>query len=1516
MLNQSKMKTSKRTKSAAHIFLTTSSLAITTFLAAPAHGQALPTGCTPGTATNGAVVECTGTITDSIYTNTSDLTINVGTAGSAATVTSAARGIDVRYGSNHTINVSNNSTVTGGTDGVAVTFAFGGPINVNNMGTVTGLDGHGIYVQASGNSSNPGDINITSNNAYGNGSFSSAINAYVYNQGHGSITISSTGLASGWTGISASAYNGDIAISANNVTGNGGGGVSANVQSFGNISIDTSGHVDATRIGISAQTQFGTVDIDTHTVTSTEQRGISASGYGITIDSTGAISAATDGLFIFSQGNNTTINVTDVTASSGRGIYIQSDYFSEDVSITSTGDINSSSHGIHVRTRYVNDTQIAVNNVMSMSGEGVYVYHGTDGNNINISSTGNVTGIRGIRARTDGAGNTNINANNVTGTTNEAIRVFTSNLFGGDVSVQTTGTVSGETSGIWVENSGSGFTSINAVDVTGTSGIGIRAHATGPGQGLSLTSTGNVSGTTGIDVFHGGGGYTNIDVHNVTGTNATGMLIDSIFSSGVDISSTGTISGSDTGLLLVTDAASSTMSVTNVSGANTHGIQFQNTETTLSNLSIDVSGQVSGGVSGNGILVSGAHAVISLNSGADVSALSGSAIVDADGDATISINDGATVSGSIALGNGSDSLNISSAADITGVTVLDGGDDASSADGFVDELIFNDVVAGLDANGFMNWELIRSNGGDLSLSSLVTERFEVCGGTLTLSGLSQVEDVIGCGQEETINLQGSTVISGDVVGSGATDIITVTDNAEISGRLLSGWGNDIITIDTSGVVNFIKSGHNNDIINLLSGTINNVDSLVHNDHITLDGAVVLGVINGNNGADTIDLISGSANRVFGGRGSDVINLSGAIIGFDINPGPGNDILNMTGGSTPRIIDRGGDNVFNISGGSVSGIQTGSGDDILNITGGTVSGAIRMGRGSDTVTITGGDVSGLTLLDGGDDDSDADGMIDTLTVNNATFSLGASRIRNWENISISDSDVTFDGSEALDVVSFTEGVNVVGGTINTEQAHVGENTVVGIRGGTSVAGSFENQGALHLGAETAGAFDIGGDFTQRQDGSLSFDLNNSSELNVAGTANLAGELNLTGFTEGETSLVSAGALSGTFDEAGLARGLLLQQDISYDHDNGRVSLMGQRFDAGTVSGLTASQQSLANAMMEDLTAHRSRGGLSSLSLQTGSLESAEALSGVLSKIQPQSAAAGLQSFRHSQRLFTQELLSRGMGADEKTAWASTPIYAASLKGTDGDHGKVESFDANTGIAGLKTGPVKLGIAAGYSINGGDMSGEGLDRLQTQTLRLGAHAGLNAPKGKIDSSISYAMGSTEMARTLEAETIGLAELQRAETQTQGLTATAQYTLTDSKLPVQPFVQAGFDHIRQSETQLGQSTAALTLKDYDGSRVSYGIGARYDQDLGDSGFIKLDAYALRYAGDTDIGLTSSFTRAGTNASTFTTDTANVRQQFILDGSAGLKLGTHTNIGVEGFSEFGDITAYGGRVKVGAKF
>jgi len=864
------------------------------------------------------------------------------------------------------------------------------------------------------------------------------------------------------------------------------------------------------------------------------------------------------------------------------------------------------------------------------------------------------------------------------------------------------------------------------------------------------------------------------------------------------------------------------------------------------------------------------------------------------------------------MGDGSDVFNIFAGANYSGIRTLDGGNDS----GF-DLLNFLGVTGSVNAANFNNWEAVDITNSTLILSSLTAPIVNLCGGALTLRRLSVVETVKGCfDEDDRISLRGNAIVSGDVIGAGGDDVISVLDDSSIEGRLLSGSANDTITINTSGSVNFINSGRDNDTLHLLSGDINNVNSALHHDYITLDGANVAGVIDANNGFDTIDLISGSANRVFGGRGNDVINLSGAVIGFDINPGVGDDIVNVTGGSTPRIIDRGGDNEFNISGGTVGQIQTGSGDDVLNITGGTVSGSIRMGLGSDTVTITGGDVSGLTLLDGGDDDSDADGMIDTLTVDNATFTLSSDRIRNWENISIADSDVTFDGAEAMDEVSFTNGMNIVGGTLNTEQANITDNTVVGFRGGTSVTGDFDNNGHIRIGIDRNGSFDIGGNFTQNQDGSLSIDLSNSSALNVAGNAQLDGALTLSGFNVGETTLVNAGSLSGSFDADGLANGLLLHQDIHYDRGQGRVSLTGQRFDARTVEDLSISQQSIANAMMDDLVSGRARGGLSDLSLRSGSIDNAEALSNVLSEIQPEGAAASLQTFRHSQRLFTQDLLTRGIDTDEKTSWASTPIYGSSLSGADGNTRKVQSFDANTGIAGLKTGPVKLGIAAGYSINGGGVSGEGLDRLQTQTIRLGAHAGMDAPRGKIDTSISYALGQTEMARTLEAETIGLAELQTAETQTQGVTATGRYTLTETGLPVQPFIHAGFDHIRQSESQLGQSSAALMLQDYNGSRVSYGVGAKLNQDLGESGFIKLNAYALRYTGDTDIGLTSSFARAGSDGSSFTTNTTDVKQQIILDGSIGLSIGKQTQLGFEGFSEFGDLSASGGRVKFGTKF
>lgn len=199
---------------------------------------------------------------------------------------------------------------------------------------------------------------------------------------------------------------------------------------------------------------------------------------------------------------------------------------------------------------------------------------------------------------------------------------------------QNTGEIEGDQNGILATNVGKGSTEITtAANVTGTKSAGIQANNinwndTGAKTDIKVDQTaGNITG------------YTN----GITAVNATGGNI------------TVGIAGK----------------VTGGSGA---GI-----ETSITSGNVSTTTEKSAGISN-----------ITLNRGADVSAVSGVAIIDGDNNTNVIVNGGAKVAGKIDLGGGDNTLTIHNGSDISGVTVLDGGKSNSNS---------NSLILGTDLSG-------------------------------------------------------------------------------------------------------------------------------------------------------------------------------------------------------------------------------------------------------------------------------------------------------------------------------------------------------------------------------------------------------------------------------------------------------------------------------------------------------------------------------------------------------------------------------------------------------------------------------------------------------------------------------------------------------------------------------------------------------------------------------------------------------------------------------------------------
>jgi len=137
-------------------------------------------------------------------------------------------------------------------------------------------------------------------------------------------------------------------------------------------------------------------------------------------------------------------------------------------------------------------------------------------------------------------------------------------------------------------------------------------------------------------------------------------------------------------------------------------------------------------------------------------------------------------------------------------------------------------------------------------------------------------------------------------------------------------------------------------------------------------------------------------------GNVIVNSAGIVTG-DAILGLGNDAFNLAGGTyTGNIYGDDRDDPQ-----SNDGVANHEGNDTFNWTGGKLVGGFYGQDGSDTATVSASTYDGSQVLDGGDDTSVADGMIDTLTLKGVTATTNGGRIANWEVVKLDGANLSVD-----------------------------------------------------------------------------------------------------------------------------------------------------------------------------------------------------------------------------------------------------------------------------------------------------------------------------------------------------------------------------------------------------------------------------------------------------------------------------------------------------------------------------
>ncbi|MCB9956402.1 MAG: hypothetical protein H6848_10935 [Caulobacterales bacterium] len=832
-----------------------------------ARAQALPSGCTDG---DNDIAEAGETVTclpppspiGELSTNVDDLTINIGSASTAAAIEAPLLGpggygvgyaVKAQGNGTTTINVLNaGSSVTGSDYSAGVLWR---PLNssatanlvLNNEGSIYAPYSSGVYAKHAG----PGSISITNS-----GSISAHYGIGLFIQsGSGNVDVNSTGSIS--SGDNVGAYiigdgGGVFTVSVANASGNNpvGGGVT--LRGADEIDFTSTGLIEGGVRGI----DFGSAVFRVNNMTGRSAFYVGAATTSLTIASTTPGSGAVGNLDITEDVGSS--GVIDVDIHDAGEIDVRS-FGDGDISVTSTGAVSAhdSAVGVYAYGTGGGAVTVEVNDATSSTLSAVYVLQQGSGA-LSVTATGAVLGnYQGIETSNTGLGVTNItlaSGATVTGHYLEGVRATSTNA-SSNITVQgSSGDIAGATDGIYLSTAGADITVQNLDSVTGQTDDGIDVRSNGGDITISNVGTILGTGSNGIFADSDGGGISIQGVGlvgGVTGTGANGIYANS-GAGDIDIggaTAVGDVSGAEAGIY----ARSTTGDITIASSGNiaSTGINYRGVDVLstgggdISITTVDASGYA------GGIRAEGSGGALSVTSTGTVSANSGigTAIFTRNtgaGSTTISVAD-------VQVGAGS---GINAQQDGTGdLTVIATGTVTSGGASGINTVQLGSGALSITANAVSG----AGGGGGIYAATL--------GSGLDISVSGAVSGA-------------TTGIEARNYGVGVTDI-TLASSATVTGQGVEG----IRATSTNAASNITVQGSSGDIVGATDGiyistagadiTVQNLDSVTGQAGSGLDlrsngGDIVItniGTIDGQNGAG-IDANSGSVT------GSGSISIQG------------------------------------------------------------------------------------------------------------------------------------------------------------------------------------------------------------------------------------------------------------------------------------------------------------------------------------------------------------------------------------------------------------------------------------------------------------------------------------------------------------------------------------------------------------------------------------------------------------------------------------------------------------------
>jgi hypothetical protein len=995
-----------------------------------------------GTSLNGSLDVTTGDATDngiSITTGTANTTITA--SGSSDTITVDAdaladdTSLDINGSATYTVsNLEANTNAVDTTGTVSLTFS---DITDNEATVLTGTanttisasgSGDAITVNADAQADNKtldinGSSTFTVNNLEANtdASGTSGTVSLAYTAVTDNAATISTG--SGATTVSGSSSDDTLTINASSLANN-----TTLTESGTAKQVVTGlvGDISATGLtgSLTVTTGNNTSDNGISITTGTADTTITASGSGDTItvnadqmadnttlDINGTatyavtnLEANTDAAGSSGALNITYSNIGDEAASllSGTGNVVVSGGDSSNT-ITVTGlSTNNQTFNAQASTSNFNITAAANNQTITGSNTGNDTIEGGDGTDTLSYAGGSNVDVTLTSYSTQSGGSTGQGKDTFTGIESLVGATGTDTLRGSTANPDEVVTVTGANSGTIRDSASTGsfsFSSFEQLDLQGGNDIVLFDN-----NSASLAANLDLGAGTGDTLSYAG--YSNAvsltltDITSNTGSTAAGGA--------TAITGTATgfetlVGGSSSGDTLTDSTGASKVAITAANSGTIDGLAFSSIE----NLSLST-GDDTVTVTGNGSGVS-LTGSLDLGDGTNSLTMNSSAgsiasVSSGTGDDTFSISSG-SVTGAVSAGDGSNTLEITGTSSSIGSYVGGSGTDLITlSDG--------------DVKGAVST-------GDGNDTVLISSPISAIGGNLDLAGgTGDTLSYAGYSDAVSVTLTGITSSAGSTAAAGATAISGTSAGFE---NLVGGSNSGDTITDSTGNSTIVISGAN-------SGTIDGMTfSAIENLSLStgIDGVTV----------STDGSLSGNLNLGDGDSNTLTMDSGAGALGSLTAAGFGNDTITINGGTVTGAVNLGdGANALTINNtASTIGSYAGSsGIDTIESKGGDILGDVVTGTAADSVTLSlGATITGKVTL-GGESSADSN---DTLTLDASSITGNVSTGSRADavsvltgstitgNVTLGTNDNVFDGNDTLTVTGDPSGTkSVITGSI--------------------------------------------------------------------------------------------------------------------------------------------------------------------------------------------------------------------------------------------------------------------------------------------------------------------------------------------------------------------------------------------------------------------------------------------------------------------------------------------------------